>query len=526
MRVICLALCLVMAHAASARGQNDSASQAPTPDTGGTAAYDDIKYLMDDIQRRIERLDRASSNADAALEFLSRQIAESLGRMSSRQSENNTLRWKAIELSDELEWSTATRGELTTELSRVSRERGKVIADLEVQVTRLADLLALERGSVASLRGNIDGLKANLLSARGRRDQIGELLADARRKLETGNETTARQRRELASLGRDVTALRSTREGLEARVGALTVALHKSTEGLKASRARNAAFERDLATGRERAAAAERRIAALRDRSRETGAQLSAARERNTRLGGEVKSREVRLKALAGRVKSAEGALAEEKAVSVATRRRVEILNLQIAALRRQLTLISSALEISDAMARKQQAQVVDLGRRLNRALASKVAELARYRSKFFGRLREVLGNRRDIRIVGDRFVFQSEVLFGSGSARLAPGGRRQVARLAGTLLEISRDIPHDIDWVLRVDGHTDRNPISTPNFPSNWELSTARATSVVKSLIELGVPPKRLAPTGFGEFRPLDGRDDEIAYRRNRRIEFKLTGR
>ena len=152
--------------------------------------------------------------------------------------------------------------------------------------------------------------------------------------------------------------------------------------------------------------------------------------------------------------------------------------------------------------------------------------ELARYRSEFFGRLREVLGDHPDIRVVGDRFVFQSEVLFETGSAELGEEGRAQMARLARTLLDISRDIPKEIDWVLRVDGHTDKRPISTSQFPSNWELSTARAISVVKFLIRQGLPPNRVAATGFGEYQPIDPDNDEIAYRRNRRIELKLTER
>jgi chemotaxis protein MotB len=174
----------------------------------------------------------------------------------------------------------------------------------------------------------------------------------------------------------------------------------------------------------------------------------------------------------------------------------------------------------------EKEVQIADLGRRLNAALATKVQELARFRSDFFGRLRELLGDRQDIRVVGDRFVFQSEVLFASGSAELEPEGRKQLSQLASALAEIAATIPEDIDWVLRVDGHTDRRPISTPEFPSNWELSTARAISVVKFLIIRGIGPNRLAATGFGQFQPLDTGSDEIAFRRNRRIELKLTQR
>jgi len=187
---------------------------------------------------------------------------------------------------------------------------------------------------------------------------------------------------------------------------------------------------------------------------------------------------------------------------------------------------LNEALEASEARDKKAQVKIANLGQRLNAALASKVQELARYRSEFFGRLRKVLGNHRDIQIVGDRFVFQSEVLFASGSDILAPVGKLQMAKLGETLKEITATIPSDINWILRVDGHTDRVPIRTKRYPSNWELSAARAISVVKFLTTLGIPANRFAAAGFGEFQPLDVRNDEFAYRRNRRIELKLDQR
>jgi chemotaxis protein MotB len=170
--------------------------------------------------------------------------------------------------------------------------------------------------------------------------------------------------------------------------------------------------------------------------------------------------------------------------------------------------------------------QIVDLGRRLNLALASKVEELARFRSEFFGRLRQVLGDRPDIRVVGDRFVFQSEVLFSPASADLTEDAKRQLQPVAAAIKELIPQIPSDLNWMLRVDGHTDKRPINTLFVPSNWELSTNRAISVVKYLIEQGIPADHLAAAGFGEFQPLDNHDDEAAYRRNRRIELKLTDR
>jgi chemotaxis protein MotB len=204
----------------------------------------------------------------------------------------------------------------------------------------------------------------------------------------------------------------------------------------------------------------------------------------------------------------------------------VDQLNQQILALRQQLQQIAAALDASEAKSKDQQVQIADLGKRLNAALASKVEELARYRSEFFGRLREVLGDRPDIRVVGDRFVFQSEVLFALGSADLSDNAKKQLLPVAQALKDISSKIPPDINWVLRVDGHTDKRPITTAQFPSNWELSTARAISVVRFFMDQGIPANRLVAAGFGEYQPIDTRDSEDAYRRNRRIELKLTER
>ena len=162
----------------------------------------------------------------------------------------------------------------------------------------------------------------------------------------------------------------------------------------------------------------------------------------------------------------------------------------------------------------------------LNAALAGKVQELARFRSEFFGRLREALGDRPDIRIEGDRFVFASEVLFARGSAELEPAGRAQIVRVADTLKQVAAKIPADVEWILQIDGHTDRTPIATAQFPSNWELSQARAMSVLRLLQDSGIPANRLAAAGYAEYKPLDPGDSEAAYRRNRRIELKLTQR
>jgi len=219
-------------------------------------------------------------------------------------------------------------------------------------------------------------------------------------------------------------------------------------------------------------------------------------------------------------------ALDSEKQVSSRALAQVESLNQQISALRRQLAALESALEASEKSNRESQSRIADLGQRLNVALAQRVQELSKFRSEFFGRLRDILGNRADMRVVGDRFVFQSEVFFDTGQAVLRGEGRTELDKLASALSDLEKQIPADIQWVLRVDGHTDTRPIASPQFPSNWELSAARAIAVVQYLITKGVAPQRLVAAGFGEFQPLDTGTSEDAYRRNRRIELKLTER
>ncbi|MFY8039471.1 MAG: peptidoglycan -binding protein [Bosea sp. (in: a-proteobacteria)] len=221
-----------------------------------------------------------------------------------------------------------------------------------------------------------------------------------------------------------------------------------------------------------------------------------------------------------------QGALDAEKQLSQRAQSAVELLNQQISAMRRQLAALEEALSASEARDRESQTRISDLGSRLNVALAQRVQELARYRSDFFGRMRQILGNRPDIRVVGDRFVFQSEVFFDAGAALLKPEGQAELDKLAAVLTDIAREIPPDIPWIVRVDGHTDVRPIRTAQFPSNWHLATARAVSVVEYLATKGLSPERLAATGFGEFQPLELGTTDEAYRRNRRIEFKITER
>ncbi|MBE7200846.1 MAG: peptidoglycan -binding protein [Parafilimonas terrae] len=252
---------------------------------------------------------------------------------------------------------------------------------------------------------------------------------------------------------------------------------------------------------------------------------------RTTLAGVEAERDQAKTQAEAATVsQGAAGALDKQlEAERGATKRalsQIDLLNEQISAMRRQLAALEDALAASESRDRESQVRIAELGSRLNVALAQKVQELARYRSDFFGRLRQILGNRPDIRVVGDRFVLQSEVLFPGGSATLKAEAGPELDRIAGAISDLAKQIPADLPWVLRVDGHTDARPINTSQFPSNWALSAARAIAVVQYLTAKGIPPQRLLAGAFGEFQPLDPGTSEEAYARNRRIEMKLTER
>jgi len=334
---------------------------------------------------------------------------------------------------------------------------------LQRDIQSMADLLALERSANAELRIDASQLSSELQSSLSVRESLASQLA----------------------------ALTETRDAIQARLAAA------EASGAKVSKELEDAFK-VIEADKEKIQAQLQDLAILQSLRDDLMARLA----------------------------STESDAEAQKKVGDEAQAQVRLLNRQILALRQQLASLATALEAAETANKEQDVQISDLGRRLNVALASKVQELARYRSEFFGRLREVLGARKDVRIVGDRFVFQSEVLFETGSAELGGAGQRQLGQLAQTLTEIAVKIPKNLPWVLRVDGHTDRIPIHTPEFRSNWELSTARAISVVRFLIDQGIAADHLAATGFGEHQPLDPGLSEEALRRNRRIELKLTQR
>jgi len=333
-----------------------------------------------------------------------------------------------------------------------------------------------------------------------------------------------------------LTSRESAIDSLNKQVGDLASQLSlekRSAEDLAKDVARLTLLSRKLQAEREKLTADVTSAQAERDRLaamlKDATQQIEAKTSQTTDMQKEIERQKLELTRLAAALAAANNEkgklfsdLTEEQKQTAEQKAAVVRMTAELNALKDELSRLNAALEAADAKAKEQNAQIIDLGQKLNRALASKVEELARYRSEFFGKLREALAGQRDVQVVGDRFVFQSEVLFPSGSAQLQPTGEKQLAAVAQRLIEISSKIPKDINWVLQVDGHTDNKPINTAAFPSNWELSAARAIAVVKFLNAQGIPNDHLVAAGYGEFQPLSMMDTA----RNRRIELKLTNR
>ncbi len=373
------------------------------------------------------------------------------------------------------------------------------------ELSELADALSLERGKETDLKQSISQLNAQLATRTADRDRLTGQLAEADLAVQNANAAVERLQAQLSqATGRaDAAAAQLTDAQrqlaeMQKQIASLdkTVAVDKDTLQAKLS---------DLAKLAEES----RALAALRDQL-EAQAQDAAARA----MTEEQKRQAVQLQ------------LADEKKLGDSARAQIALLTQQIDQLKAQLSAVSASLDLTQQGVKEKDVTIANLGQRLNAALAAKVEELQQYRSEFFGKLRSVLANRPGITVVGDRFVFQSEVLFPVGSAELTPAGIAEMTSLAVTIKDIAAEIPPDVHWVLRVDGHTDPQPVKTGAFASNWELSAARAITVVKLLIADGVPPEHLAATGFGQYQPFGPGDTPDAYAKDRRIELRLTDR
>lgn len=308
-------------------------------------------------------------------------------------------------------------------------------------------------------------------------------------------------------------------DALNAQVAELARSLSLSESDKRALDVRVAELSATLASSQSERDRLGKALTEASEQATLLGNDIAALKELKTQLEAEVTR-------LASQLDSTRGDLVKQTELGNAATAQVELLNRQLAAIREQLAKVEAALGIANKDIKSKEARIADLGAQLNIALANRVGELERYRSEFFGKLREALGTHSDVQIVGDRFVLPTDILFASGSAELDPAAMQRLESLAATVREVSAEIPSSIDWVLRVDGHTDKQPIHTDRFPSNWELSSARALAIVKYLVVQGIPAHRLSANGFGQFQPIDNGNDPAALARNRRIELQLTNR
>ena len=439
--------------------------------------------------------------------------------------------------------------------------RDSALQRLETQVSELADLLSLEKLANKNLTANLAQISEQLQSSVTDRDDlnaavgllrtaVGERQAKMDKmfsQILSDKEELRRQNLEITSLGQDVDALRALRAELETQVANLATRaamlrdvinkerdvradieqkLSRTVDQLDATTDKLSNIERELLDSKGAISITVEALEMIKHAQAKTKEELKASKAAHQSTLSQLNTSNQLVGDAQSALDTVRKTLLAERDLSKSARAKIALLNQQMSALRRQLANLEQALEVSEKLSKEQKTQIFNLGKRLNAALASKLQELSRYRSEFFGRLRDVLGRQKGVRIVGDRFVFQSEVLFDKGSAEIGKPGQAQLIALAATLRNIADKIPKGIDWVLRVDGHTDSDPINTVRFPSNWELSSARAIAVVQSLITNGLPPNRLVAAGFGKFQPIDQKTDEIAKRRNRRIELKLTQR
>jgi chemotaxis protein MotB len=413
------------------------------------------------------------SGRDQALERLNRKMAELTDALSLERSKTADTRLSMSNLTRDLSAATTMRDTLAAQLLTLQTKDAKAVSDRDAALAARASLAAQlsdTQAQLAASQSSAAALQAKLAASAKQDDSTNQQVTAMAAQL-------ADARRQLAEEDKIVTADRAS---IQARLSDIA----RLTDQVK-------------------------QLTALRDeldrQAKDAAARATTADQQNAATAAE---------------------LAAEKTFSDSARAQIALMNQQMTELRSQLAQLSQALDAEDAAGKEKDLQIANLGQRLNVALATKVEELQRYRSDFFGRLRDVLANRPGISVVGDRFVFQSEVLFPVGSADLSAAGADQMRKLAATLKEIAAEIPPDISWVLRVDGHADKQPMKNGGADKNWELSAQRAINVVKLLVANGIPANHLAATGFGDNQPLDPADTPEAYAKNRRIELRLTDR
>lgn len=381
-------------------------------------------------------------------------------------------------------------------LSEVLHGQKNELAILHNQISELAEILGLEKEKSSQLTTEVSRLSDVIIGLSEDKEILSSQVADYSVQSEKDKTLIKQQMLTLTSLNEDIQALTRVKDELEQKVAGLAVSL----------------ADKDY------------QISVLRDRSKALTARLIDKTEMTVLAQEKIEEQDIRIQALSVVLESQKQAIAQEKQLSATTRAEVALLSDQITKLQTQLKMISDALALTKARGQAKDKKIVALGKQLNIALARKVNELEKYRSEFFGQLQKILGDNPAVLIQGDRFVLQAGLLFESGSSDLGVQGRIHLTTLAETLLQIAKEIPNEINWVLRIDGHTDRVPIQNERFASNWELSAARAVSVVRFLSQKGIPEKRMAAAGFSKYHPIDTADTAQAYQKNRRIEIKLT--
>ncbi len=458
--------------------------------------------LARDLTATRQARDTATESLEARrreAEALARDLAAARASLAAAQRDIATLREEAAALDRTVRADRATIEARLSDIARLTDQ----IRGLEA----LRDQLERQAAAALARATDEERLRGTAEAALG---ETQRLLANV-----TGRATTA-ERDAAEAAARAAAADRAAAEARQATAAAERTTAEAAARATNADRvageARQAAGVADArAAAAERVAQDAQRAAQDADRARAAATLLATEASRRAQEAERARS-------------AADGQAAEYARLSESARAQVALLTRQLEALRAELARVAATLEAEENAGRDREAQIVNLGQRLNAALAARVEELQQYRSDFFGRLRRVLGDRPEVRIVGDRFVFQSEVLFPVGGAELSPGGQQQVRALARVLIDLAAQFPPDLAWVLRVDGHADRSPIRAGGrFASNWELSAARSIAVAQLLMQEGLPANRLAAAAFGETQPLDDRDTPDAFARNRRIELRL---
>jgi chemotaxis protein MotB len=534
--------------------------------TGQDQKLQELDQELTASQNRVSTLTTQLANLSSALGLEQQRSAELESQVGSLQSTLENERTEVSRLEAALALMTQQREAADAEVARLSGELETSLTEAEALNTALvaarteideqaeaARLAAARREAleamVAQLETDQTAREAELAALTSLQEETLALLTALREK-DAANEArlaelTAEQALALATLAdleQERDALKAEQEAsatsqaqlrldLEAALARVTELGSELSEAEKARLAEIAAAEalrEKLASSTVELDAATLALDQARREAEETLTLLAAAEAAREQLLADVTAntdafdREAALRAVA------EQELSKAKEQTLEEQRKVAALNAQIRELNEQLGSLQALLDSSAARDEQAQVQIAELSSQLNQALAQKVSELSRFRSEFFGKMREVLGRREGVRVVGDRFVFQSEVLFPSASATLQTAGLAELQQLAEVIRDVSAGAPQELNWVLRVDGHTDRIPLSgSGRFRDNWELSQARALSVVRYLIDVeGIPPERLAATGFGEWQPIDSGSSAEALARNRRIEFKFTER